>query len=408
MAGRSHRAARALAHLPETDPSLAALALWCETKDGDEIHTYTSQDSIHIGSGFESLPLHEQIGLLGHHVLHVALRHEARALSMQARFGAAFDAAGFNLCADALINSCLIASEHALPRPAVTLTDVLDLTTHDTPAQQLEFSAWDVETLYIALTPKDQDGLKNAENYMKEKRFTRDLRARSTPQQTESKSAEWQAHLKRAAQNARATGRGVGLVLARLSEVTASATPWEVHLRGILARALLPNQRPTYKRPRAAWIAADAHARTASLEQPVFQPGLERFRLYPRIVLGVDTSGSISRPTLNLFASEITGIANKTNAEIHVLCFDDAVYASQKITSADVRTTLENIDFRREGGTSYDDVFTQADAIDASILVVLTDLAATVPKAPKTHVIWAAHGLPQTPPSFGFLVDIRG
>ena len=71
MTSRSARAATAMAHLPEHDPALAALGLWCALTDGPG-PTATRGDLICIGPEFEALPLREQIGLLGHHILHLA------------------------------------------------------------------------------------------------------------------------------------------------------------------------------------------------------------------------------------------------------------------------------------------------------------------------------------------------
>ena len=45
---RSARATHALAHMPEIDPTLAALALWCEMQDGAVDRTYISGDVIHV------------------------------------------------------------------------------------------------------------------------------------------------------------------------------------------------------------------------------------------------------------------------------------------------------------------------------------------------------------------------
>ena len=77
MPSRSQRAARATGFLAERDPALASLALWCDIHDapGD---TRTQGQTILIGERFTALPLREQIGTLGHHILHVALRHPAR------------------------------------------------------------------------------------------------------------------------------------------------------------------------------------------------------------------------------------------------------------------------------------------------------------------------------------------
>ena len=84
MSRHSDRARLALARLADADPTLGALALWCGHRDGDG-PTRTRGDTILYGPEFPLLPIHEQIGLAGHHVLHVTLRHSARMAAMAAR-----------------------------------------------------------------------------------------------------------------------------------------------------------------------------------------------------------------------------------------------------------------------------------------------------------------------------------
>jgi hypothetical protein len=116
---------QALAHLGEVDPALAVLSLWCGHRDGEGA-TRTMGDTIVYGPGFEGLGLPEQVGLAAHHVLHVALRHANRQAGLAERLGPKFDASLYGLAADGIINETLLLAGHGLPRPAVTLTDLLD------------------------------------------------------------------------------------------------------------------------------------------------------------------------------------------------------------------------------------------------------------------------------------------
>jgi hypothetical protein len=67
----------------------------------------------------------EQVGLAAHHVLHVALRHPTGRRRWPSGWGPRFDASLYGLAADGIINETLLLAGHALPRPAVTLTDLL-------------------------------------------------------------------------------------------------------------------------------------------------------------------------------------------------------------------------------------------------------------------------------------------
>jgi hypothetical protein len=115
---RSKRAQRALAHLPETDTGLAVLSIWCDTRDEEDQQTYLSGDVVYVGSDFSTLPLQEQTRLLGHHVLHVALRHELGLRRMQDRFGNTTDPDLHSLCSDALVTKSSCGEVMPCPAPS--------------------------------------------------------------------------------------------------------------------------------------------------------------------------------------------------------------------------------------------------------------------------------------------------
>uniref|UniRef100_UPI003CCBF342 DUF2201 family putative metallopeptidase n=1 Tax=Oceaniglobus roseus TaxID=1737570 RepID=UPI003CCBF342 len=196
MARHSARARRALAHLADHDPALAALALWCDHRDGEGA-THTRGETIHYGLDFESLPLHEQVGLAGHHILHVALRHSPRMAAMAARQGASFDTGQFNIAADAIVNTSLLAAGHGLPRPAVTLADLPGIDT-ESPG------GWDVERLYLAL----QRSVGPAERTTGAE-GSRDLQP-NAGESGEDAAAAWQGRMERALAAGRQAGRGIG------------------------------------------------------------------------------------------------------------------------------------------------------------------------------------------------------
>lgn len=404
---RSQRAARALAHLPEVDPGLAVLAIWCEMTDTDVVHTCTSGDTIRIGTAFETHPLQEQIGILGHHILHIALRHEVRLLEMQTRLGTHFSTASYTLCADAIINEVLIRARHALPRPAVVLSDLVESVlpeTEKTPHDVL--SIWDLDRLYLRLTAADEAGQMRLQAYRNRIGFQPDIYPDLPDPDAHQTQSEWRAHLIRAQHAGGSAGRGIGVALRHFTDLTISHTPWEHHLRRLLARALTPYPRRSFRRPRSGWIAREAEAIRAATPAPVFEPSDHKQSLRPRMVIGVDTSGSVSREVLGRFAGEIIGITRKTGAGIHLLCFDEEVYAKQQIYAAGQRIAFDDILFRRDGGTSFVDLMDQAQLLSPSVIVVLTDVMGEFGPAPDTRVIWASPTLVPKPPPFGVVLEL--
>ncbi len=401
--GRSARAATALAHLPEHDPALAALALWCRVVDGAG-PSATRGETIVVGPDFEALPLREQIGLLGHHILHIALRHSARQAGMSERQGGLFDPARFNLAADALVNAVIEAGGHAVPRPAVTVqglaVEVLRL-----PPEEVSVSLWDVERLYIALQGQDAHGREREAEFARARAFDVDLEPEAGARE-QAEEAEWQGHLERALTGQSAAGRGIGPVLARLGDLPKPRTPWERRLRRLLGKALMRAPRLSYRRPRRRWIAAEAEAMAHGSPSPAFEPTRLRDRRQPRIVVGVDSSGSIPDAQLRQFAGEVCGLARRTRAEVHVLWFDEVVYDELRISAANLPALHDALQTRREGGTSFVDVLHRAAALGPSAVVILTDLDGPLGRAPPCPLIWACFSPPATDPEFGEVLTL--
>lgn len=402
---RSQRAARALAHLPDIDPALAALALWCDTCDADQPDTKTSGDIIHIGRDFMQLAVQEQIGILGHHVLHIALRNEVQMQEMQARFGTQFVAETHNLCADAIINEILTRAGHALPRPAVLLGDLLaDLLPDQAGLHGDPLAFWDVERLYSRLTPPDMNA--PVVGFRRRCGFSADIIVSTPDPLAETKAAAWRARIIRAQAAGGTMGRGVGALLRHLPDAAICQTPWEHRLRRLLNNAITRMPRQSYRRPRSAWIAREAEAVVAVRPRPAFEPALIRQTRRPKIVIGFDTSGSIQPTTLSLFAGEVIGIMKKSGAETHVLYFDEEVYAKRCIDPNTPAEAFRSEHVTRDGGTSFVDVLAQADALSPSVIVMLSDGVGTFGPAPNARVIWARPQPVVAHPAFGDVIDL--
>ena len=409
-ARHSRRAAPALQALAEADPAIAALALWCRHRDGEE--TRSSGDLIHYGPAFETLALHEQMGLAAHHVLHVALRHGARMADLSARLGPAFDRALYNLAADALVNEAVLLGDHALPRPAVRLCDLLDKALSLRLSPQEALADWDVDRLYFALTGTGENGRearRQAQSYAAAQGFAEDLDAEAsapgTPENAEA-AARWRQHLARALQAGRQAGRGIGRLGHRLADIPAPRQPWELLLRRLVGAALMVAPRPSPFRPARRWIAASAEAARLGRPEPGFAPGTRLFSDMPRVVVGLDASSSIDDARLALFWAEVTGIARRLRAELHVLVLDDDIRHRQRLAPGEQRPVLPELP--RGGGTAFAPVVAEALGLGASALVMLTDLEGdTGPPPPRgMRVIWAVPAPGARQPPFGRLVDM--
>ena len=403
-ARHSARAAPALAALVEEDPAIAALSLWCAHRDGPA--TGTQGSTITYGPDFGALPAHEQRGLAAHHVLHVALRHSARLSDMSERLGDRFDADRWNLAADALVNEALLLAGHALPRPAVTLAGLLADAGQPPADAAGALAEWDVDRLYHALaTPSGKGG------DAARRGFAPDLSPESGDREPVAGSegnrggddARWRQHLARALDAGRRAGRGLGTIGHRIADIPVPRTPWELVLRGLLARAVTVAPHPAPTRPARRWLAATAQAARANTAPPGFQPGTRSHAPIPRIAVALDASGSIDAARLALFWAEVTGIARRLRAELHLIVFDDEVRHQDRIEPGIIPVPPP---LPRGGGTAFAPPMAAAQALGAAILVVLTDLDGEPGPAPRLPVIWAVPDARSLLPPFGRLLDL--
>lgn len=397
MAAHSTRVKAALARLPEVDPAIAALALWCQYRDGDG-PTMTAGEVIVVGPEFPLLPISEQTGVIAHHVLHVALRHSARRMAAQARFRAGFQPMLYDLACDAMVNEALLQAQHALPRPAVRAADVVAmLPVADRPDNVLV--EWDCDQLYAVMTGRSGGtGGETGEAFQRyaiAQGFASDLTG------TDADRAEpevWAGRVTQALQAGQRAGSGIGAILIRFGDLPRAVVPWEVKLRRLLATALAQHPVQSQRRPARGWLARDAHARQTGEAQPAFAPALRWERDAVRLVVALDTSSSITDPILAMFAAEAVAIVRRTGAEAHVLGFDTEVHSRGRLTGVD---DLRQCEMRRGGGTDFGPMLAEAQALTPAMTVVLTDLDAPTPAGMAMRLLWAVPTAPPMTPSCG-------
>ncbi|MEM6588400.1 MAG: VWA-like domain-containing protein [Pseudomonadota bacterium] len=402
----SSRAAPALARLPEVDPAIAALALRCSYRDGDG-PTVTEGETIRLGPEFPLLPISEQTGVIAHHVLHVALRHSMRRAAARERFGASFHAERYDLACDALINEALLQGGHALPRPAVRAGDMVAmLPPKDRPDNVL--ADWDSDRLYAAIAVQSGQSAdkrsgtdQSIETYAKTQGFKPDLQDGS---KDNTQPELWAGRIEQAMSAGARAGTGIGAIMTRFGDLPKATVPWEIKLRRLLNKALAHHPRPTYRRPGRAWLARDALARLAGSAQPVFEPGTAREDRRPRLVICLDTSSSMPRQTLDMFASEALSITRRTGAETHLLGFDTEVHSRAAFLSP---SSLGSMEMRTGGGTDYAPVLAEAQSLDPSLIIMLTDLDAPTGPAPSAPVLWAVAETVDAAPPYGDVLAMK-
>jgi predicted metal-dependent peptidase len=408
MPGHSVRATRALQRLAETDPAFASLALWVDHVDSDArlLPAWSTATTVHYGPNFETFSLDEQVGLCGHHILHIAFRHASRGAEMKVRYGADHDDPLFNLASDAVLNEAVFRSGYILPRPCVLLSEVLrDVLSAPLPVDQA-LATWDTEKLYVRLMASRGKGSggedrRRAHAYAAERGFEPDLAGGEALEETPDDPGEWRQRIARAMEAGRLAGRGIGTIGYRLADLPEARTPWETLLRSLVTKAVTEAPRHSWRRPTGRWLALDAAGETTP-----FEPTLVRDARAPRVAVALDSSGSIDDARLSLFAAQVAGIARRTGAETHVLVFDDGVRAHKVMRAGTWERAISPLDVSRDGGTDYTEVMRAADALEPAVIVVLTDLDAEMPPRPRAPVIWAVPEDDAPAPPYGRRISL--
>ncbi len=413
----STRASPALQALTECDPALATLALWCRHRDAETTAPAETRGSeIRYGPGFAVLPLHQKIGVAGHHILHVALQHSSRMQAMSERLGADFAPDLWQMGSDAIVNEVILCAGHALPRPALTLSRLLQALGQEA-APEAALSAWDVERLYHQLQRSEGSGGRSgragvARQYAQEQGLVPDLVPESGDEAQAGNpegfdTGDWQAHMARAMAAGRAAGLGLGALGAALGDLPRPRVPWEIILRRLLLQATLPRPTASPARPSARWLAQAGAALEARVPLPPWQPRHTAPLAQPRLVVGLDCSGSVTPVMSRLFLAEIAGLARRMRAEVRLLVFDESIRSEMTLAPERARAVLSTLALPEGGGTDFRPVLARAADLAPSALIVLSDLDGPFGPAPRGfRTIWASPAHDPARPPFGHVLSL--
>ena len=150
---------------------------------------------------------------------------------------------------------------------------------------------------------------------------------------------------------------------------------WRKEVRYFINKLVLMGRRSTRRRD---------NRRTAEL-YPYLNPGTTR-NYTSKLLLAIDTSGSVSDVELKAFLSEINGMIEHVLCE--TICFDTQVYDKPKPFTK--KTT--SIDIKGRGGTCFEPVIKMVDDLRYDGIIVFTDGYAPFPPKPKARVMWVVLG----------------
>jgi predicted metal-dependent peptidase len=419
-----HRGLRAVQRMVEFAPSTGGLALWvrhrnvlADEDDGDTAPVATDGDTLFYAKRFEQQPLDEQVGLVAHEVLHIALRHPQRYVDLQ-RLQGDVDLKLFNTCADAIVNSTLDhLSWLQLPKTAVRLDKLLESALGVFENVEKSLLEWDVEQLYRAIDDRrlpPQSGRRNAQGQGRANAdaagsgsprndgprsaavralgamTAADLRpgahAQHAPEEDAQAAREWSERLVRA----HANDGAFSMLRTLVADLPRSRTPWEQVLRTQLARCLTPRPAVSWSRPSRSYTANQG--RVGPRQRMPWEPGFSGVKTVPRLVVIVDVSGSIDQDLMQRFAREIEALTRRLEASLVLVIGDDRVQRVVRFDPTElkpVRLDLRTIEFNGGGGTDFTPLLEEADKHRPDLAVVLTDLEGPANFRPRWPVIWA-------------------
>lgn len=187
-----------------------------------------------------------------------------------------------------------------------------------------------------------------------------------------------------------------------VSKVLAANRPvvnWKKEVRYFINKLVLHGHQSTRSRlNRREQSLADN--RIPELRDIYLHPG-KRKHYTSRLLVAIDTSGSVSDKELSEFVDEINGMIHHVQCDY--ICFDTQLYGNPKPFSKKAK----QVDIRGRGGTDFAPICEKIDEWKYDGLVIMTDGFAPFPPKPKARVMWCLTKSGESViPSFGKKVVI--
>lgn len=201
---------------------------------------------------------------------------------------------------------------------------------------------------------------------------------------------DWKVAVVQAARAAKMIGKLPGGLELLIEQITQPAIDWRAALRKFVDECAKNDY--SWLRPSRRYVA-----------QGLYLPQIRSERL-PAILVGVDTSGSMSKEELDSAASELTSIMQECRPEkVHV------AYCNTRVFKAEEYEPDETIKFGEieRGGTDLTKIFSWAEeqGIDFVCAIVFSDLETPFGEEPEYPVLWATKGKAVAP--YGDTLEIK-
>ncbi|MGA7522190.1 MAG: VWA-like domain-containing protein [Acidobacteriaceae bacterium] len=361
------------------DVGLAGILLYVPAvlaADAEHI-AWTDGRKMYFADSYFACPPDEQVGIVIHEALHVALRHVQRGEVLRLREGPGYDARRWNIACDAIVNHSIGGCRWCkLPAGAWYPENCIDQAKlRERPAE-----LWTAEEIYRELgNPEKKLGklLTGAGSLSGLDLFgSSETRVRSGDGHDERmEQGIWRERLVRAQ-----AGSAPGSILRRLAaDVPKPQVRWESVLRDFLIARLMPLTETAWNRPSRRTLAMGRDACW-------IEPGTSRRAGIRRAGVVIDTSGSIDERLLAVFLAEINSLIVITGCEVVLIDCDAQV---QQVSTH--RMPIRGYTPKGGGGTDFRPAIEALRRAVPDVAVYFTDLMGTYPeKRPGFPLLWLA------------------
>jgi predicted metal-dependent peptidase len=174
---------------------------------------------------------------------------------------------------------------------------------------------------------------------------------------------------------------GSGLAKA-IIEANKPVVNWKRELRWFINKVILAGHKTSRSRINRREQAVRKN-REEQYKNVYFQPGQKR-NYTNKLLVGIDTSGSISDEEVQIFLSEINGMCAE-KVECHVVMFDTALLGEP----VEIKKKIKTMEIVGRGGTDFTPLLKYSDEHSYDGTVIFTDGMAPFNYQPKSRVLWA-------------------
>lgn len=324
---------------------------------------------------FLKLGLMERVFVTAHEVLHCILNHcgslpqflRDKSVKFPDGKSLPYDHQTMNMAMDLIVNSTLVASDVGkMPDEGVYDPKIADHTVSFIEAYRRVFKT-------------QPPGGGGGQGKGPSGGFDQHLQPGSVSGDDERDEQEWRQEVAAAAQAAKAMGKLPGALERLLDEVINPGIDWREHIRGLFARRLGTGSydwcRPDRRQAIYDW----------------FMPASSGFGA-EHVVVGADTSGSITDPTVAMFFGAVAEMLDDVRPRrLTIIWCDAKVRRVDELGSAAELGSIIKKGAPGGGGTAFEPVFAYIEdqGWEPDALVYLTDGYGSFPKhAPRYPVIW--------------------